>query len=173
VPSRWRYGKLIPAIRKFLATADGVPIAAAVARGESQVLQIDGQTLSFEPNDFLVETESAEGFACAEEDGYLAGLDTSLTPELIREGMARELIRIVQDTRKQAGLEVSDRIELMIDGDSAVAEAVAAHRDSIMNETLASEWREPAAAGGLRVEGEHAGNSWVVRLARLDSAGNV
>jgi isoleucyl-tRNA synthetase len=168
-----RYGKLIPAIRKYLATADGVAIAAAVARGESQQFDIDGQTLVFEPEDLLVETESAEGFACAEEEGYLAGLDTSLNSDLIREGMARELIRIVQDTRKQAGLEVSDRIELMIDGDAAVTDAIRAHRDSIMNETLASEWREPATAAGLRVEGQHAGSAWVVHLARLDRAANA
>jgi isoleucyl-tRNA synthetase len=168
-----RYGKLIPGIRKYLATADGVAIAAAVARGEAQAFEIDGQMLSFEPEDFLVETESAEGFACAEEEGYLAGLDTSLNADLIREGMARELIRIVQDTRKQAGLEVSDRIELMIDGDAAVTDAISAHRDAIMNETLASEWREPATAAGLRVEGRHGGNAWVVHLARLDRGANA
>jgi isoleucyl-tRNA synthetase len=168
-----RYGKLIPAIRKYLVAADGVAIATAVARGEQLAFEIDGQMLSFEPEDFLVETESAEGFACAEEEGYLAGLDTSLNPDLIREGMARELIRIVQDTRKQAGLEVSDRIELMIDGDAAVTEAISAHRDAIMNETLASEWRQPAAAAGLRVAGQYAGNAWVVHLARLDRAADV
>jgi isoleucyl-tRNA synthetase len=168
-----RYGKLIPGIRKYLATADGVAIAAAVARGEAQAFEIDGQMLSFEPEDFLVETESAEGFACAEEQGYLVGLDTSLNADLIREGMARELIRIVQDTRKQAGLEVSDRIELMIDGDAAVTDAISAHRDAIMNETLASEWREPATAAGLRVEGRHGGNAWVVHLARLDRGANA
>jgi isoleucyl-tRNA synthetase len=168
-----RYGKMIPAIRKFLAAADGVAIAAAVARGDTQDFEIAGQTLAFEPDALLIETESAEGFACAEEEGYLAGLDTTLSPELIREGMARELIRIVQDTRKQAGLEVSDRIELMIAGDSAVTEAIAEHRDAIMNETLASHWREPPADAGLRVEGQHAGNAWVVHLARLEQSANA
>ena len=65
----------------------------------------------------LVETSSAEGFACAEDSGYLVGLDTSLDDELRREGLARELVRAVQDARKQAGLEVSDRIELLVEGD--------------------------------------------------------
>jgi isoleucyl-tRNA synthetase len=168
-----RYGKRIPAIRNYLSTADGVAIAAAVARGDTQEIEIEGETLSFEPEALLVETESAEGFACAEADGYLAGLDTSLTPALIREGMARELIRIVQDTRKQAGLEVSDRIELMIDGDAAVTDAISEHREAIMSETLASEWREPGADAGLRVEGQHAGNAWVVHLARLGQSANA
>ena len=165
-----RYGKLIPAIRKYLAEADGVAIAHAVARGETQTFDIEGQALPFEPDDLLIETESAEGFACAEEHGYLAGLDTSLNDELRREGMARELIRIVQDTRKQAGLEVSDRIELMIDGDPAVTEAVDLHRDAIMSETLATKWREPAPEAGLRVEGRQGGMAFVVHLARLEAA---
>jgi isoleucyl-tRNA synthetase len=80
-----RYGKLIPAIREYLRDADGAAIAAAVANGATQQLSIAGQELSFGPEDLLVETESAEGFACAEEEGFLAGLDTRLSDELIRE----------------------------------------------------------------------------------------
>ena len=80
--------------------------------------------------------------------------------------MARELIRIVQDTRKQAGLEVSDRIALMIEGGPGVAAAVAEHRNTIMAETLASEWRVSDAGDGKRVEGQLGDESWVVQLAR-------
>ncbi|MDX1563578.1 MAG: DUF5915 domain-containing protein, partial [Gammaproteobacteria bacterium] len=160
-----RYGKKIPAIREFLKSADGGAIAAAVTRGETQEFDIGGEKLSFEPEALLVETESAEGFACAEEFGYLVGLDTSLTDELVREGMARELIRIVQDTRKQAGLEVSDRIELMIDGDDAVKAAIDQYRDTIMQETLASRWSAPESA--FKAEGRQAGAAWTVQLAKL------
>src|SRR6185369_8414443 len=70
-----RYGKLIPKIRQYLATADGGAIAAAVARGAAQTFVIDGESLEIQPADLLVESASAEGFACAEEGGYLAGLD--------------------------------------------------------------------------------------------------
>src|SRR6185503_16972000 len=73
-----RYGKSIPAIRQYLATADGAAIAAAVARGATQTFRIDGLELEIEPADLLVESASAEGFACAEESGYLVGLDTRL-----------------------------------------------------------------------------------------------
>ena len=168
-----RYGKRIPAIRQFLAGADGRAIAAAVARGETQVLEIDGEALSFEPDSLLVETESAEGFACAEEQGFLVGLDTSLTEALIREGTARELIRIVQDTRKQAGLEVSDRIRLSIAGGPRVTEAVAAHREAIMAETLCAEWGSPAEldpAAGKAVEGMLGDDSYRVQIVRSDRA---
>jgi isoleucyl-tRNA synthetase len=164
-----RFGKRIPAIRAYLQQADSGAIAAAVARGETQTFDIDGEPLQFEPEALLVETESAEGFACAEEQGFLVGLDTQLNDELIREGVARELIRIVQDTRKQAGLAVSDRIALMIEGDPAVAEAVAAHRDVIMRETLASQWGSPAETG-TRLEGQLGDSSWTVHLARVGGA---
>src|SRR6185295_11844333 len=86
-----RYGKLIPKIRQYLAGADGAAIAAAVARGATQTFVIDDQSLEIQPADLLVESASAEGFACAEEGGYLAALDTTLNDELRREGVAREL----------------------------------------------------------------------------------
>jgi isoleucyl-tRNA synthetase len=136
-----RYGKLIPAIRQYLAAADGAAIAAAVAAGRPQTFVIDGRELDNQPADLLVESSSAEGFACAEESGYLVGLDTTLTDTLRREGLARELIRSVQDARKQAGLEVSDRIVLFVEGDTSVETALREHRDYVMAETLASRWQ--------------------------------
>jgi isoleucyl-tRNA synthetase len=160
-----RYGKLIPKIREYLASADGAAIAAAVARGEAQTFVVDDQPLSIEPADLLVESAAAEGFACAEEAGYLAGLDTTLDDALRREGLARELVRAVQDARKQAGLDVADRIVLHVDGDAAVAEALNEHRDYLMNETLASAWRKPG-AGEFVSEQEQGDARFVIRLAR-------
>jgi len=160
-----RYGKLIPAIRQYLGSADGVAIAAAVARGETQTFAINGEALTFEPADLLVETESAEGLACAEEHGYLVGLDTTLTEELVREGLARELIRLVQDSRKQQGFEVSDRIALLIEGGARISAAVEAHRATIMAETLAEEWRADPAAD--RIEATLGDEACTITLARL------
>jgi len=167
-----RYGRLIPAIRDFLGRVDGVEIAAAVTRGESQTFVIEGSDVVFEPQDLLVETESAEGFACAEEVGYLVGLDTALNDELRREGLARELVRAVQDARKQAGLEVSDRIVLLIEGDQAVDDALNAHRDYLMSETLASRWQMPPPESAFIVEQEQEDRRWIIRLAKDESAGD-
>jgi isoleucyl-tRNA synthetase len=165
-----RYGKLIPAIRAYLASADGAAIAAAVARGETQKFSVDGQELLIEPTDLLVESAAAEGFACAEEGGYLVGLDTALDDALKREGLARELVRAVQDARKQAGLEVSDRIDLLVEGDDAVAAAVREHRDYIMSETLANRWRAPAANDAFVARQDDGDARWVIKLARDSSA---
>ncbi|MEO1246030.1 MAG: isoleucine--tRNA ligase [Pseudomonadota bacterium] len=135
-----RYGKLVPAIRAALAAADGGAIAGAAARGESFELDVEGQSLTLDAGDVLVETGSAEGYACGEDGGYLTALDTSLDDDLIKEGLAREIVRSVQDARKQAGLEVSDRIVLCVSGTPAVEDALGAHRDYVMTETLASAW---------------------------------
>jgi isoleucyl-tRNA synthetase len=161
-----RYGKLIPAIRQYLASADGAAIAAAVARGETQRFRIDGSDLAIEPTDLLVESASAEGFACAEEGGYLVGLDTALDDDLRREGLARELVRAVQDARKQAGLDVSDRIELIVEGDELVGAALRVHRDYVMSETLASKWRAPPEATAFVARQDEGDARWVIRLAR-------
>jgi isoleucyl-tRNA synthetase len=160
-----RYGKLIPAIRDYLAKADGAAIAAAVARGEPQTFVVAGQSLEIQPGDLLVESAAAEGFSCAEEGGYLVGLDTTLDEALRREGLARELVRAVQDARKQAGLDVADRIALFVEGDTAVTAALAEHREYLMNETLASAWRRPA-AGEFVAAQEQGEARWVIRLAR-------
>jgi isoleucyl-tRNA synthetase len=135
-----RYGKLIPAIREYLNAADGAAIAAVAERGAAHRASIAGQEVELTPEMLLIETESARGFACAEGEGYLVGLDTTLDADLRREGLARELVRAVQDARKEAGLEVSDRIVLGVRGDAAVQEAVEAHQAYITAETLASAW---------------------------------
>ena len=135
-----RYGKLIPVIRTALQEADGAAIAGAVARDETFELDAGGETLTLGGDDVLIETESAEGYACGEDGGYLTALDTSLDEALISEGLAREVVRSIQDARKQAGLEVSDRIVLGVAGSGAVDHALAEHRDYIMSETLATDW---------------------------------
>ena len=76
----------------------------------------------------------------------LVELDTSVTPELAAEGTARDVVRIVQQARRDAGLAVSDRIRLTLGADGAVADAVRAHADFIAGETLAVE--VAVAAGG-------------------------
>jgi isoleucyl-tRNA synthetase len=135
-----RYGKQIPAIRAALETADGRAIASATARGEPVEISVGGESITLEACDLLIETSSAEGYSCAEDGGYLAALDTALNDELRNEGVAREIVRSVQDARKLAGLEVSDRIVLGVSGSPAIETALGEYRDYIMLETLATEW---------------------------------
>ena len=164
-----RYGRRVPAIRDALAKADGRAIATAVNDGRSFEVALENETLSFEPEDVLVESTSADGFACAEEGGYLVGLDTILTESLEREGLARELVRTVQEARKQAGLDVSDRIALSIGGSPDIRAALDQHRNYVMEETLAIRWAEPDWSPAYSAEHRLGQEEWTIRLARIDS----
>jgi isoleucyl-tRNA synthetase len=161
-----RYGKLIPVIREALAKVDGGGIAAAVAAGESFTLEAAGQSLEFGPEDVLIETGSAEGYACAEDGGFLVGLDTRLNDELVKEGLARELVRTVQDARKQADLDVADRITLRVQGSPAVEAALAVHRDFLMAETLAAAWANGDFTPQFQVEHQLEAEHWKIELTR-------
>ena len=168
-----RYGRRVPAIRDALAAADGGAIAAAVAAGRTFDVEAGGETIAFEPEDVLVESTSAEGYSSAEEGGYLVGLDTTLTEALEREGLARELVRTVQEARKQAGLDVSDRITLRIDGTPEVAAALDAHRGYVMEETLATGWGDGDWSHAYLVEHTLGAARWAIGLRRDDATWTV
>ena len=159
-----RYGKWIPALRKALAEADGASIVATLAQGRTVQFVLDGETVDLGSDALLVETSAAEGFAFAEAAGYLVALDTHLTQELILEGLAREVVRTVQEARKQAGLNVSDRIVLWVQGDDNIVAALERHRDTVMNETLAVEWGALPAADAFSSEHSLNDTKWTIRL---------
>ena len=167
-----RFRSLVPAIRQALDAAPDAmrrAIARAAANGEGYRLAVgeEAEAVDLEAEDFLVETASADGFSSAEEGGCLVGLDTRVDDALRREGLARELVRTVQEARKQAGLEVSDRIRLRVVGSAAVAAALDEHREYVMEETLSRELLDDGAFGAEyeaehRLDDEH----WSIGLAR-------
>ena len=161
-----RYGKLIPAIRKALDEADGAIIASAAARGDTFEIAVADETLELCADDVLIETSSAEGYACAEDSGYLTALDTTLTDELVHEGLAREVVRSIQDARKQAGLEVSDRIVLGVSGSDGIEKALSAHRDYVMTETLAVEWQTGQDSPLFRESRELGEEKWLIEFRK-------
>ena len=89
------------------------------------------------PDDVDLSQDVREGWGVASDGGVTVALDLHLTDDLRREGLARELIRAVQDARKSAGFEVADRIQLGVTAGAAVGEALWAHRDTVAGETLA------------------------------------
>ncbi|MEO0574206.1 MAG: isoleucine--tRNA ligase [Pseudomonadota bacterium] len=160
-----KYGKAVPQIKSALAQADGDAIATAVAADQSFTIEAAGNSYVLGKEDVLIETASASGFACAEGEGYLVGLDTSLTDALREEGLARELIRTVQEARKQAGLEVSDRIVLGISGNAAIAGVLERFQPLIMSETLASEFAL-GRTGAFEADGAVGDVSWQIEISR-------
>jgi len=160
------YGKDLPAIRKAIEAAKGPAFARAKDSGGEIVIAIPTATLHLTGEDILVETGSAEGYACAEDAGYLVALDTTLSAALLDEGVAREIVRSVQDARKQAGLEVSDRIVLGVSGSAAVEKALASHRAYVMAETLAIEWSVGQQKPLFTIERQVDDASWTIEITR-------
>ena len=81
-----------------------------------------------------------------EEGSWLAALDTELDDALLQEGLLREIVRSVQEARKQAGLQVEERIALLVQGDEKVTQALNASKALLMRETLAEAWSAPSAS---------------------------
>lgn len=157
-----RFGKRIGALRAALAAADARAIAVAVAAGKGFEVGTGGETFALDPEDVLVDSKSAEGFAFAEGDGMLVALDARIDRPLQLEGTAREIVRTVQDARKAAGLDVSDRIRLRLDARGDAAEAVDVHAAYICEQTLA------IALNGVAFEPDSVTQhtDWAVALAR-------
>jgi isoleucyl-tRNA synthetase len=140
-----KYGKLVPALGAALRELSGDAArdaAQAIEEGRQLTLSVGDQTLELAPEEVLVETSSPVGYAVAEGEGVLVALDTSLTPELIEEGLARELVRNIQDARKSAGFDISDRIAVYLGGaadNDAVEKVIQRWGDYIRAETLADD----------------------------------
>ena len=141
-----RFGKQTPVVAKAIAEADAAELAAALSGGEASVL-VDGSPQSVTAGEVLLSERPKEGWSVVNEQGETVALDLEITPELKRAGLSREVVRTLQEARKNAGLEVSDRIRLwLVTEDTALAEALDFHSDEIGREVLATslERTEPA-----------------------------
>ncbi len=152
----------MPALRAALEALRGPEATAAgrsVEKGGSFSLQVDGQTFELQPDEVILETSAPEGYAVAEDGPVLVALDTTLTPELKLEGAMRDLVRVIQDARKEAGLEISDRIKLYLNAQDGGAQALdrlaAEFGQTVQAETLATELTVgPAPEGAHRAQVE-------------------
>jgi isoleucyl-tRNA synthetase len=134
-----RFGKRMKEVAAALAKADGDELAAALERdGEVRVPLSDGPvTLSSE--ELEVRLVEREGIAAQGDRELLVALDTALTPELVAEGLAREVVNRIQTARKEADLDYADRIRVRYRAGGELAAAIDAHRKWIAGETLATE----------------------------------
>jgi isoleucyl-tRNA synthetase len=177
--ARWRakpnYRKLGPhlgaRVKEVASTLqeDDGSLAAVLARGESVII-VNGDSVELSPEDVELSRETQAGWGVLAEGGLTVALDLDITPQLRQEGIAREMVRLVQDARKSAGLEVTDRIELAVEAADEVADAVAVHRDWIAEEVLAVRLEIDAAElpGTQAVEGSIEGRPVRVAFRRRD-----
>ena len=115
--------------------------AQRLLNGEPVSVKVGEETLEILPDEVEVRAEARSGLVVASEGAYLAALQTNLTPELVREGLAREFVRRVQDLRKQAEFDIADRIHMQVSASPDLEQAIREYQDYIMGETLTLELR--------------------------------
>ena len=118
--------------------APAAPIATAVLAGGAFAVTVDDEPVLIGADDVIVTQTPRAGWAVATDAGETVGLDITITPELRREGLAREVIRLVQEARKNDGLDVTDRISLRWSAsDPDLVAALSEHARLIAGEVLA------------------------------------
>ena len=152
----------MPKVRESLAGADGAAIRRAFDTAGEYRFEVDGETVALSPDDVEIRAAAHEELAVVQDGALAVALDTTVDDALRREGLARELVRALNDLRKEQGLELADRIAVTLRTTGAVLDAATEHGDWIAGEVLAVEWTvdgaAPAAAGTvLTVEGVEVG----------------
>lgn len=134
-----RFGKQTPVVARAIAEADAGVLAVAVADGGSYALTVPGfdEPVSVSADEVLISERPREGWSVINEQGETVALDLTLTPELVRAGLAREVVRVVQEARKESSFEVSDRITLAWSASGELAEALREHGATVADEVLA------------------------------------
>ena len=132
-----KLGRLVPAVRRALAAANQNELAAKVQAGANVSLTVDGQEIELTSEELLVQTEPAEGLAVAADKVITVGVDIVITDELATEGLARELVRRIQNMRKDAGFDISDKITIYYQTEGALHRVFRDWGEYIKAETLA------------------------------------
>ena len=116
--------------------------AEALLAGKNVTLELNGDTYEVTPEECEVNQHAVDGYSIAEEKGYLAALDTTLTEELFLEGLSREVVRRVQSMRRDADFDISDNIDIVYSAGEKLTKAIKQFDDYIKSETLALSLQE-------------------------------
>jgi isoleucyl-tRNA synthetase len=121
-------------------------------------LDISGRLIGFEREDIEIVSEGIDGWQVEQQDGVTVALDIAVTDELLAEGLARETINRIQNMRKSASFDVTDRIQVHFQASERLAQAIVRHAAWIRNETLAASLEESPCPSGALVETFSIGN---------------
>ncbi len=133
-----RFGKLMPKAAAAVERLDPASVADAVAGNRRLGINVDGTEHELQPDDVSLVMKPLDGYRVEAEAGRAVALALELDEELRREGLAREIVHAVQNARREAGFEVTDRIELTLGGDPELVDAARAHESYLTGETLAT-----------------------------------
>jgi isoleucyl-tRNA synthetase len=142
-----RFGKRMPQVAAAVEALDPVHVAAVMAEGGQVGISVDGDEHAIGADEVTLSLQPLEGYEVEAEAGHAVALQLELDDELRREGLAREIVHAVQNARKEAGLEITDRIELSLGGDEELLAAARAHESYVAGEVLATAVAYDAADG--------------------------
>jgi isoleucyl-tRNA synthetase len=132
-----KYGKEGGKVRELLGKQDPAAVARAAAAGQPVKLEADGKTWELLPDEIVVQKHEAENMAVTEDHGLMVAINTLITPELEKEGLSRDLVRHIQQMRKEADFDLLDRIQVAWETeDETLREVLALHGEHISGETL-------------------------------------
>jgi isoleucyl-tRNA synthetase len=152
-----RFGKHMPQVAAAVEGLDAAAAARTLRDGGAVHVSVDGREHPLSGGDVALALQPLEGYQVERSGSHAVALDTAPDDELRREGLAREIVHAIQNARKQAGLEVEDRIALALGGDDELLAAVRAHEGYVTGETLATSLElgnsDGAAAARAEIEG--------------------
>lgn len=133
------YGPMMKDISKLVATMDQEAISTFETKGGLEI-DVNGQSITLKDDDLLIQSEDIPGWTVATEGAITVALDINITEELQQEGIARDLVNRIQNLRKDMGLEVQDKIKVLVDdGNVAINQSIENNRGYICTETQALE----------------------------------
>jgi isoleucyl-tRNA synthetase len=131
-----RFGAKVQQINQAVRNLSGAQLDILLG-GKPLDLDVGGEAVTLEPDDVVIDRKPREGLAVAAGSSFVIALDTQLNGELVREGLARELVNRVQNMRKTADFDIADRIHVTYAGGPEIQAVIEAHRDTIAAEILA------------------------------------
>lgn len=162
-----KFGKQFPLLRQALDSLDTARAVAQLHAGQSLTLALsDGGEAVLAPDEVIVQSHSREGYGVAGEGGLVVALDTAVTPELEQEGLAREVVRRVQDLRKQADYNLADHIFVQYKASGKLGEAILAQTAVIAGEVLANRLEAVESPDGDKVLSEELEGDTLVLAVR-------
>ncbi len=163
-----KVGRLMPAVKKRLGEIDGGSVLSELAANGVYRMVVDGEVVELDGESIAVRLLARPGWAAAQGNNCVVALATGLTPELVREGIARDVVRTIQERRKELGLQFADRIQVGIgEAPAELQAAVREHSDWIMSETLALELGFEASGIGEAVTREAGDMQFALGVQRL------
>jgi isoleucyl-tRNA synthetase len=149
-----RFGKRMPQVAAAVEALDPAHVAEVMANGGEVGISVDGDEHTLGADEVSLSLQPLEGYEVEAEAGHAVALQLELDEDLLREGLAREIVHAVQNARKAAGLDISDRIELGLGGDEELLAAARVHEPYIAGEVLATSVSYDASeALSVRVDG--------------------